>query len=971
MIEHTPAIQKLVSLPCRIVEHFSSLLNGVNPEWFTASDPPGKPLGSGGGTANLLFRAWQQAGSELSFGEWIARDRKLILHGGGQSRRLPAYAPISKLLIPVPVFRWSRGQRLDQTLMDLQLPEYERVLGHAAGDYPVMVTSGDVLLRFGKKLPEFPQVDVLGLGMWVNPELAKDFGVFFSHRTSPEEVQFFLQKPTVARIRQLNTEYLPFIDTGMWLLSPRAVDVLLQKCGWNAETQEFENGEPTPYDLYAQFGASLGSQAEKPDELIAGLSAAVVPLPEAEFYHLGASRQLIETATRIQSLEPDESKIGLMGARQYPSQFLQNCRFEFPLHLDANHSLWIENSTVTARWKLVSEHVLTGIPDNDWDLKLERGICLDMIPIGKTGMCVRVYHIDDTFQGNMGEAGTRWLNQPVAEWFSKRGIQLKDAGIEGGTDIQRAMLFPVIPDGAIDPRFLEWMFEQNPAKEERFAKLWVEHRRLSASGLTQTINLERYFAQQQQNRTNSLAPMLKNGRFSVFYKLDLAATAEIAVEGGFTTPPVDEAIRARLEPMQIVRDEMFRSAVARLRDEPKWEEHTRNAFQVMRELIIKNIQLTGVRPQKSVYPDQIIWGRSPVRLDLAGGWTDTPPYCLEHGGKVVNVAVDLNGQPPIQVFARISETPELVLRSIDLGMEHRIRTFEELDTFSRLDSPFPFAKAAFALAGFLPGFVTQPGYRTLREQLEDFGGGIELSMLAAVPKGSGLGTSSILGTTLLAVLSDLCGLGWNLETLFIRTLALEQMCTTGGGWQDQAGGIYRGVKLVETNAGLLQRPLLQWLPEHVFSDESRNQAVLLYYTGVTRLAKNILDEIVRSIFLNADGAMRILEDIGANAQVAADAIQACDYQSLVQSVGRSWKLNQALDSGTNPPAIQAILDEVKDYVAAAKLLGAGGGGYLMMFAKDPEAGSRIKKHLTDNPPNAGARFVDFAISQTGLQRTRS
>ena len=66
--------------------------------------------------------------------------------------------------------------------------------------------------------------------------------------------------------------------------------------------------------------------------------------------------------------------------------------------------------------------------------------------------------------------------------------------------------------------------------------------------------------------------------------------------------------------------------------------------------------------------DQIVWARSPVRLDLAGGWTDTPPYCIEHGGKVLNVAVDLNGQPPIQVFARLSDRPELVVRSIDLGV---------------------------------------------------------------------------------------------------------------------------------------------------------------------------------------------------------------------------------------------------------------------------------------------------------------
>jgi galactokinase/mevalonate kinase-like predicted kinase len=82
-------------------------------------------------------------------------------------------------------------------------------------------------------------------------------------------------------------------------------------------------------------------------------------------------------------------------------------------------------------------------------------------------------------------------------------------------------------------------------------------------------------------------------------------------------------------------------------------------------------------------------------------------------------------------------------------------------------------------------------------------------------------------------------------------------------------------------------------------------------------------------------------------------------------------LNQRLDSGTNPPAVARILDLVRDYLAAAKLLGAGGGGYLLMFAKDDAAASRIRQKLLAEPPNPRARFVDFTLSESGLQLTRS
>jgi len=388
-------------------------------------------------------------------------------------------------------------------------------------------------------------------------------------------------------------------------------------------------------------------------------------------------------------------------------------------------------------------------------------------------------------------------------------------------------------------------------------------------------------------------------------------------------------------------------------------------------LIVRDAQLSPVAPRRNVLDDQIIWGRSPVRFDLAGGWTDTPPYCIEYGGRVVNVAADLNGQPPIQVFARLCPRPEIVVRSIDLGVEQAVRTYAELDTYAVPGSGFALAKAAFALAGFLPRFHAQGGFRSLEEQLKDFGGGIELSLLSAVPKGSGLGTSSILAATLLATLGELCGLDWDKNVLSLRTLALEQMVTTGGGWQDQAGAIHRGVKLIETGPGLAQRPALSWLPDHLFGREFANQTILLYYTGVTRLAKNILQEIVRGIFLNSPDHLETIAEIGVNAARAARAIQRCDYDELGAVIGNSWRLNRELDSGTNPPEVQAILTPIQDRLAAGKLLGAGGGGYLLMFAKDEAAAASIRQRLTANPPNPRARFVDFALSETGLQLTRS
>ncbi len=340
------------------------------------------------------------------------------------------------------------------------------------------------------------------------------------------------------------------------------------------------------------------------------------------------------------------------------------------------------------------------------------------------------------------------------------------------------------------------------------------------------------------------------------------------------------------------------------------------------------------------------------------------------GGKVVNLSVELNGQLPLQVYARPIEEPKIVLRSIDLGEKTEINSFEELNNYDQLGGGFSIPKAALVLAGFGPMF-SQKDYPDLATQLKAFGGGIEMSLLAAIPKGSGLGTSSNLAATVLGTLSEFCGLNWDKHAIAYRTLILEQMLTTGGGWQDQFGGIFEGVKLLETEAGIRQNPGIKWLPDQLFTNRETREMMLLYYTGVTRVAHDILGEIVKAMFLNSSSHLDIFSEMKVHARETFDTILSNDYEGLAEKVAISWAMNQSLDEGTNPMVIRKIIERVDDYLLGYKLLGAGGGGYLMMFAKSADAAIRVKQNLESDPPNTRARFVDFAISKTGFQVSRS
>lgn len=336
----------------------------------------------------------------------------------------------------------------------------------------------------------------------------------------------------------------------------------------------------------------------------------------------------------------------------------------------------------------------------------------------------------------------------------------------------------------------------------------------------------------------------------------------------------------------------------------------------------------------------------------------------------MNLAIELNGQPPLQTYVRPCSEPHIVLRSIDLGAMECIETFEQLADFCHVGSPFSIPKAALALAGFLPDFCCER-FASLRQQLESFGCGIEITLLSAIPAGSGLGTSSILAATVLGAINDFCSLAWDKNEICRRTLVLEQMLTTGGGWQDQFGGVLGGVKLLQTQRGFQQTPSVRWLPDDIFMQPEYASCHLLYYTGITRTAKTILAEIVRRMFLNNHDQLELLRQMKAHTLDMYEAIQRQNFELSGRLIRKTWTQNQLLDSGTNPSQVQHLTSLVDDLCLGYKLPGAGGGGYLYMVAKDPEAAARIKQVLNANRQNPNARFVDMTLSKRGLQVSRS
>lgn len=912
-------MKKLLSLPPNLVGWFHDITGYPKSEWFCTNDPIDHKLGSGGGTTWLLTQAYENemahsdANNQKTFEEWLSSEKRLLLHAGGQSRRLPAYAPSGKVLTPVPVFRWERGQRLSQDLLSLQIPLYKKIMDAAPSSLHTMIVSGDVLIRTTQPLQPIPEADVVCYGLWLGPEIAQNHGVFVSSCDTPSVLKCMLQKPSPATLGTIQKDHYYLTDIGIWLLSDKAVKVLMSHKG--------------EYDLYSEFGGAMGTEPTLNDEAVKELKVAILPLSGGEFYHFGTSHELLSSTLAIQNLVNDQRLIMHHSRKPHPCIFIQNSITKKTVD-SSNEEVWIENSYISEGWSISQKNIITGVPKNNWNITLAPGQCIDIVPMGETQYVVRPYGFNDRFAG----------------------------------EEQQRPQFPIVDNIDEAGLVLRYMLNQETEGEDKGKgkAIFEKAQKISAEQISATANLRRLFEQRREFRKHNWSALADNYEHSVFYQLDLNDAAKEFKANGIAMPkplPDSAPLLTRM------KDAMFRG------DNDK-------AFGLLREGIVKTSNTNGINMptlssmSNKVATDQIVWGRSPVRIDIAGGWTDTPPFCLMEGGSVVNLAIELNGQQPIQTYVKPCREHHVVLKSIDLGASEIVETYEQLADFKRVGSPFSIPKAALALAGFLPQY-SQEKYPDLKSQLMAFGCGIEITLLSAIPAGSGLGTSSVLAATVLGTINDFLSLGWDKNEICHKTLVLEQLLTTGGGWQDQFGGVLQGVKLLQTCKGFEQQPIVHWLPTDLYTQPEYQACHLLYYTGITRTAKTILAEIVQKMFLNDHDQVALLREMKAHSLQMYEAIQRNDFKEMGKLVGKTWLQNQAIDAGTNPLEVKKLTDLIDDLCLGYKLPGAGGGGYLYMVAKDPEAAARIKVILNANRPNGNARFVGMSLSKTGLQVSRS
>jgi D-glycero-alpha-D-manno-heptose-7-phosphate kinase len=306
---------------------------------------------------------------------------------------------------------------------------------------------------------------------------------------------------------------------------------------------------------------------------------------------------------------------------------------------------------------------------------------------------------------------------------------------------------------------------------------------------------------------------------------------------------------------------------------------------------------------------------APLRISFAGGGSDVPPYPSTHGGAVLSAT--------IARFARAGVH----------ARSDRDYHVESLDLMARA----AFARHELVFDGHLD--LVKAVLRDLAPRR-----GLDLTLATDAPPGSGLGSSSALVVAMLAAVGVACGARFTPLELARRAYQVERVdLKIEGGMQDQYAAAFGGLNFIEFHGDddVTVSPL-QVSPEVVHRLE---RSLLLAWSGRSRTDDGILRRQVDGVLGGSATSLDSLAAIKALATGMRDALLGGDLGAFADGLHEGWQLKRRLASGIATPRLDELYAVGRGAGAAGgKVLGAGGGGYLL-FAMPPERRDRVAESL--------------------------
>ena len=911
-------------------------------------DPEGKRVGSGGATLGVIRYIVEHRNSSDFSGLRI-----LVIHSGGDSKRVPQYSALGKLFSPVP-HELPNGRV--STLFDEFIVSMASVPTRIREG--MLLLSGDVLLLFNPLQIDYSGVDAAAISFKENVETGKNHGVFL--RGEDGYVKKFLHKQTEeSLIKQgaVNERGAVDIDTGAVVFSADILKALFCLIAKEDKPDEerynrFVN-DKVRLSLYGDFLYPLAADStledfyrEKPegefcDELTEARTALwntirpyrmkLLRLAPAKFIHFGTTGEIM----RLMSAEIRQYSY-LGWSKQVNSSISGDSVAGYGSILSkrakCGKNCYLEVSYVH-RNAVVGENTLLSYVDIH-DEVIPANVVLHGLKQLDGRFVVRIYGVDDNPKGTL-EDGCTFFGQPMEQFIRNNGLALEELWQGSSHSLWEAALYPACD--TIRDAVAAALNVYAMAHGDGDVAAWRNACRKSLQSGFNDADPAALIAwdkrMQELVRMDRLSKLIQNGT-PASYAADTLKTNQL-------TPIQKRWLQERLESCGYSEAMRLHYYVGCALGGTEGERHIMESFRCIREAVLQGAleKLQVNETCAMVFDSHTV--QLPLRVNWGGGWSDTPPYCNENGGTVLNAAILLDGQMPVEVTLTKLPEHKVVFDSRDMDVHGEFNSIEGLQKTGDPYDPFALQKAALLACGIIP---LRGG--DLDSILTRLGGGFRMQTeVTGVPKGSGLGTSSILSAACVKAIFEFMGIDHTEDTLCSYVLAMEQIMSTGGGWQDQVGGLTRGIKYCKTVPGLHQQICIRHLDIPQEALQEINERFCLIYTGQRRLARNLLRDVVGRYIGNEPDSLYALNEIQRIAALMRFELERGKIDAFAQLLNEHWKLSNLVDNGSTNTLIEQIFNSVEDMIDGRMICGAGGGGFLQVILKKDVTKDAVHKRL--------------------------
>ena len=871
-------------------------------------DPDGKRVGSGGATFNVL-RYIKQHTSNDSF----AGKRILVIHSGGDSKRVPQYSACGKLFSPVPR-TLPDGRR--STLFDEFIIATSNIPSRLKDG--MLVLSGDVLLLFNSLQIDYHSDGAAAISIKENVQTGKNHGVFATDEKG--YVCNFLHKCSEEELRKngaVNEQDNVDLDTGAILMSSKMTEDLYALIDTDDKFKKFVN-EKARISFYADFLYPLASNStleqyykETPEgdftpelkecrtliwEALHKYSLYMISLSPAQFIHFGTTRELLKLMTEeISSYEfLDWEKQVASTKRVKTNCALSNSFIDTNAEIDSTS--YIEDSYILGNTKIGKNCIISNMVLED--AVVEDYTVLHGLKLQNGKFVVRKYKTD--------------TNPKVDDFWNEKIFPVCDTLEESYNNGGGELTSLADSYNMADTRFI------------------MDYQKK----LQKAIGVQNFISDIKAKKPHNVV-------LSDFNNIVLDKEQEKHLNA--YAKKADFSIKSRIY--------YYLSLLTKDR-----EKYYDLCFKTIQKSIMAN-SASGIKynPKLRIAHNSVV-ANLPVRVNFGGGWSDTPPYCNENGGTVINAAISLKGNKPI--FARLKriDKPCVELSSVDANnAKHEFTSIKELQNCSNPFDPFALHKAALIACGVIPKSDDIP----LDYILKEIGGGFSLETeVLNVPRGSGLGTSSILAATCVKGIYDFFGITAENNEYYEKVMCVEQLMSTGGGWQDQIGGFTNGIKFITTAPGLTQNINVSHIEISEDTKQELNERFALIYTGQRRLARNLLRQVVSKYLSYDEVTVEVLNKIQRLAFLIRFELEKGHIDAFAKLLTEHWELSQLLDKGCTNTCIDQIFLSIDDMIDGKFIAGAGGGGFLQVILKKGVTKEMLSERLKSVFQDSGVDVWD-------------